>query len=179
MTNSDPLPKVRISTPYGDMIAVIDTVSAPVTAANFLAYVDQDLFKGTTIHRIVAMHNQADTLPAKIEVIQFGHLMVDNNYPTPLPYIEHEPTSKTGLRHRDGTLSMARMAVGTASSGVFICVGDQPELDEGGKRQPDGQGFAAFGWLEDGFDVLRTIHGKAEASDTLTNPIPLLSVTRA
>ncbi|KKB85113.1 hypothetical protein VW29_07960 [Devosia limi DSM 17137] len=161
------------------MTIVVDVASAPVTAANFLAYVDQGLLKNASIYRIVADCNQPDTLPAKIDVLQFGHLMQGKEYPTPLPAIVHEPTSQTGLRHRDGTLSMARFAPGTASSGFFICVGDQPELDEGGKRQPDGQGFAAFGWVEDGLDVVRALHGKAEASDMLTQPIPLLDVKRA
>lgn len=172
------LPKVLIRTPHGDMVVVVDVENAPVSAGNFLAYVDGGLLDGTTIHRIVANHNQPDTVPAKIEVIQFGHLMQNDAYPTPRPYIAHEPTSKTGLHHRDGTLSMARMATGTASSGFFICVGDQPELDEGGKRHPDGQGFAAFGQLVEGLDVLRALHAKAEATDTLTHPIPLLELRR-
>jgi peptidyl-prolyl cis-trans isomerase A (cyclophilin A) len=73
---------------------------------------------------------------------------------------------------------MARFAPGSASSGFFICVGDQPELDEGGKRQPDGQGFAAFGWVEEGMDVVRALHAKAESSDNMVHPIPLLSVSR-
>lgn len=179
MPDSAPLPKVVIRTPYGEMTVVLDVNNAPITAANFLAYVDGGLFAGQTIHRIVALHNQSDAVPAKIEVVQFGHLMVGDHYPTPLPYIAHEPTSKTGLRHHAGTLSMARMAPGTASSGFFLCLSEQSELDEGGKRQPDGQGFAAFGWLEDGMDVLRAIHAKAETSDVLTTPIPLLDVRRA
>jgi peptidyl-prolyl cis-trans isomerase A (cyclophilin A) len=172
------LPKVKITTPLGDIVVAVDLEHAPISATNFLAYVDQGLLEGTTIHRIVSMENQPDTVPAKIEVIQFGHLIQVDHYPTPLPYIAHEPTSKTGLRHRDGTLSMARFAPGSASSGFFICVGDQPELDEGGKRQPDGQGFAAFGWVEEGMDVVRALHAKAESSDNMVHPIPLLSVSR-
>lgn len=179
MSLPTPLPKVVIATPLGDMTVVIDVNSAPITAANFLAYVDQGLFEGTSIFRIVADRNQADTLPAKINVIQLGHRMQGTTYPTPLPPIVHEPTSKTGLRHRDGTLSMARFAPGTASSSFSICVGDQPEMDEGGKRQPDGHGFAAFGWVEEGLDVARALHGKAEDSDMLSQPIPLLDVRRA
>lgn len=172
------LPKVLIRTPHGDITVVVNVENAPVSAANFLAYVDGGLLNGTTIHRIVARHNQPDTVPAKIEVIQFGYLMQDDAYPTPLPYIAHEPTSKTGLHHVDGTLSMARMATGTASSGFFICVGDQPELDEGGKRHPDGHGFAAFGQVVEGLDVLHALHAKAEAADALTHPIPLLELRR-
>lgn len=161
------------------MTAVIDVNSAPITAANFLAYVDQGLFEGTNIFRIVADRNQADTLPAKIDVVQLGHRMQGTTYPTPLPAIAHEPTSKTGLRHRDGTLSMARYAPGTASSSFSICLGDQPEMDEGGRRQPDGHGFAAFGWIVEGMDVARALHAKAEDTDMLSQPIPLLDVRRA
>ena len=75
-----------------------------------------------------------------------------------LPPIPHETTQQTGLRHADGTLSMARNEPGTASSEFFICVGDQPELDFGGKRNPDGAGFAAFGKVLAGLDVVRKIH---------------------
>jgi peptidyl-prolyl cis-trans isomerase A (cyclophilin A) len=86
----------------------------------------------------------------------------------------------TGLRHLDGTLSMARIAPGTAGSAFFICIGDQPDLDFGGRRNPDGQGFAAFGRVAEGMDVVRAIFKKAEkTTDHLSSPIPILSVSRA
>lgn len=89
-----------------------------------------------------------------------------------------EPTSVTGLRHVDGTISMARAGPHTATSGFFIVIGHQPELDEGGKRQKDGQGFAAFGQVTKGMDVVRTIQRAPHTDQNLTPAIPILSVRR-
>ena len=74
--------------------------------------------------------------------------------------IRHETTRETGLRHLDGVISMARMGPGTANTEIFICIGDQPELDFGGKRNPDGQGFGAFGRVVEGMEVVRRIQAK-------------------
>lgn len=171
------LPRALLVTPFGSIEVSVDTRSAPITAANFLAYVDGGHLDGTSFYRVVHADNQpADN--ARIEVVQFGYPPRDDAYPGPFPCIPHEPTSVTGLTHRDGTISMARMAPGTAGSGFFICVGDQPELDFGGRRQPDGQGFAAFGQVERGMDVVREILSRAEATQFLSKPIPLLRAER-
>jgi peptidyl-prolyl cis-trans isomerase A (cyclophilin A) len=74
---------------------------------------------------------------------------------------------------------MARDGPDTATSEFFICVGDQKELDFGGRRNPDGQGFAAFGKVIDGMDVVRRIHDAPEASQRLTPPVAILRITRA
>jgi peptidyl-prolyl cis-trans isomerase A (cyclophilin A) len=172
------LPRAILVTPFGSIRIRVETRRAPVTGTNFLAYVDGGHLDGTSFYRIVSMGNQpADTL-AKIEVVQFGLPMQDEVYSGPLPCIPHEPTSQTGLSHRDGTISMARMKPGTAGSGFFICIGDRPELDFGGRRQPDGLGFAAFGQVEEGMDVVRTILSMAEPTQLLANPIPLLRAER-
>ena len=177
MTQSS-LPAISITTPLGAFTVVLDTVRAPISAANFLAHVDADLLKETSVYRIVTLDNQPDDSVPRIEVVQFGHTPIGDHYPAPLPAIAHEPTSVTGLAHKDGTLSMARYAPGTASSGFFICIGDQPELDFGGKRNPDGQGFAAFGWVSEGMDVVRALHAKGEANQMIATPIPILSFSR-
>jgi len=110
------------------------------------------LYKGATFYRSVGPAN--DNNPATISVIQggLGDLL------SPLPPITHETTARSGLHHTDGVISMARDAPGSASSEFFICLGDNPALDFGGRRNADGQGFAAFGRVVRGMDIVRKIH---------------------
>jgi peptidyl-prolyl cis-trans isomerase A (cyclophilin A) len=119
------------------------------------------------------MQNQPVS-PVKIEVVQGGDVAEEKCFPP----IAHETTALTGLRHVDGAISMARLAPGTATSSFFFCVGDQPELDFGGHRNPDGQGFAAFGRVVAGMDVARKIHQIPCESQYLTTPVKILSITR-
>ncbi|WP_205772410.1 peptidylprolyl isomerase [Microvirga calopogonii] len=169
---------VAFDTRYGRFVAQLFEKEAPISTANLLNRVDNGLLANSSIYRIVTLANQPDTVPAKIEVVQFG-LTPAARETDPLPPIAHEPTAATGLRHLDGTLSMARLAPGTAGSAFFICIGDQPELDFGGHRNPDGQGFAAFGQIVEGMDVVRKIFAQAEdATDQLSDPIPIDSVAR-
>ena len=169
------LPQVKIKTELGDIIIEIDTINAPVTAANFLKYVDDKIFNSAFFYRVVRMDNQPNN-EKKIEVIQ-GGLGFDES-PLSLSPIEHESTDKTGILHKDGVISMARMEPGTASSEIFICVGDQPELDFGGKRNPDGQGFAAFGKVIEGMDVVREIQSKPDEEQMLVTPVNIIEVVR-
>jgi peptidyl-prolyl cis-trans isomerase A (cyclophilin A) len=161
--------QVEIKTEKGAILLSIDVQAAPITAGNFLAYVRSGLFDRSAFYRIVAPCNQpGQSVP--INVVQGGWR---EDVPSPLPPIEHEPTSRTGLHHRDGTLSMARLAPGTAAAAFFICVGDHPELDYGGARNPDGQGFAAFGHVVEGMDVVRAIWAFAETEQFVERPIPI------
>jgi peptidyl-prolyl cis-trans isomerase A (cyclophilin A) len=150
---SDKTTRVRIDTDAGEMLVDVYADKAPITAANFLRYVADKRYDGGVFYRVVTMSNQP-TSPVKIEVIQGG---IDRDSLKRLPPIPHETNDKTGIKHLDGTISMARGAPGTASSEFFICINDQPELDFGGKRNPDGQGFAAFGKVVNGMDVVRKI----------------------
>lgn len=168
-------PKVLIQTELGDIVVEIYLKEAPITAANFMAYVDQRLFDGTTFYRVVTMDNQPDN-DIKIEVIQ-GGLDADEEAKR-LPPIKHETTEKTGILHKDRVLSMARWEPGTASSEFFICVGDQPELDFGGRRNPDGQGFSAFGKVIQGMDVVRKIHRQPALGQILEPKIKIHKVKR-
>ncbi len=95
-----------------------------------------------------------------------------------LPPIPLERTSVTGLTHADGALSMARDGPDTATSDFFLCVGPQPELDFGGRRNPDGQGFAAFGRVVAGMDVVRKIHAAPADGQALSPPVAILSARR-
>jgi peptidyl-prolyl cis-trans isomerase A (cyclophilin A) len=168
--------RVLVQTERGDIVLEIDTAHAPMTAANFLKYVDAGHYNGGTFHRTVKMDNQPDS-PVKIEVIQAG-VNADRAKEGFAP-IALERTSLTGLRHVDGAISMARGAPDSATSGWFICINDQPSLDFGGARNPDGQGFAAFGRVVQGMDVVRAIQ-RAPNTDAqrLTPPIKILSVAR-
>lgn len=166
---------VELITALGKILLRIDRAAAPITAGNFLTYVRAGLFDQTAFYRIVAPCNQSDQ-KVPINVIQGG---LREDVPPPLPPIEHEPTSQTGLRHLDGTISMARIAPGSAAGAFFICIGDQPALDHGGARNPDGQGFAAFGQVIRGMDVARAIWACAEADTFLEKPIPILCASAA
>jgi peptidyl-prolyl cis-trans isomerase A (cyclophilin A) len=94
------------------------------------------------------------------------------------PPIRLERTRDTGLQHLDGTLSMARDGPDTAQDSFFICIGDQPELDFGGNRNPDGQGFAAFGKVVSGMDLVRRIHDGTAAGQQLTPPVRIQRAIR-
>lgn len=174
--NGQPAPvSVLIQTAVGDIVVEVDTTRAPVTAHNFLRYVDGGFYEGGSFYRVVRMDNQpTDSL--RIEVIQAGmnpERRADAFDPIPL-----EGTNGTGLRHLDGTISMARAGPDTATSSFFICIGDQPELDEGGMRNPDGRGFAAFGRVTAGMDVVRTIQAGAAEGQTLAEPVGIVGAHR-
>jgi peptidyl-prolyl cis-trans isomerase A (cyclophilin A) len=144
--------RVVIDTALGPIGVLLDLGRAPISAGDFLKYVDRGLYAGGAFYRTVRPDD--DPKPIKIEVVQ-GGLTDDGKYLDP---IAHEPTSLTGLRHRNGTISIARDAVGTGTAGAFfICIGDQPELDFGGRRNPDGQGFAAFGHVTSGMKLIRAM----------------------
>ena len=165
---------VLLHTEAGDIEVEVDTVHAPATAANFLRYVDKGFYDGAAFYRTVTMQNQPQN-KVKIEVIQGGNQPRETE---DLPPISLERTNKTGLKHVDGAISMARDKPDSATSEFFFCVGDQPELDFGGKRNPDGQGFAAFGRVVKGMEVVRKIQQSPADGQSLNPPIKILSAKR-
>ena len=171
-------PRVVISTELGDIEAEIYLDKAPVTSGNFLKYVDSGKYNNLAcFYRVVRPDNQPNK-KVKIEVIQGGFYqdsLVEKYQFTP---IRHETTKETGILHKDGVLSMARNEPGTASSEFFICIGDQPELDFGGKRNPDKQGFAAFGKVTKGMDVVREIQKLKDKEQYLEKPVRFIGITR-
>ena len=175
-TNINPI--VDITTPLGTISVEIDAEHAPGTAANFLGYVDRGDYDGCRFYRTVTPDNQPnDTI--RIAVIQGGIATSLTDYPRPdAKEIALERTTVTGLKHLDGTVSMARMTPDSANSEFFICVGDQPDLDFGGMRNPDGQGFAAFGQVIEGMDVVRAINTSPFEDQHLTPPIEIVSIKR-
>lgn len=181
---------IVIQTEKGHIEAVLDEVKAPITVANFLRYLDDGHYNGGQFHRTVRskFDNQPQN-PIKIDVIQGSTRTATarNAYPP----IALERTSQTGLRHIDGALSMARGEnPDSATSDFFICIGPQPELDAGGKRNPDGQGFAVFGRVTKGMDAVRKIHDSpsgptgpganaaSAGNQRLTPPIAIRAIRR-
>lgn len=167
---------IVISTDRGDIGALLDSAKAPITVTNFLRYIDAGLFSGGQFHRTVTPDNQPrDTV--RIEVIQ-GRARItqpDSGFAA----IPLERTSVTGLQHLDGTLSMARASANSARSAFFITIGNQPSLNEGGTRNPDRQGFAAFGRVTSGMEIVRAIQRAPHAEQNLTPPIMIRSIRRA
>ncbi len=167
--------EITIRTEIGDIILELYNDKAPVTVNNFLHYIKEGRFKEATFYRTVTSKNQPDN-DIKIEVIQGG--LFEDNHPDMLTPIVHESTDLTGILHKDGIISMARYGPGTATSEFFICIGDQPELDYGGKRNPDGQGFAAFGKVIEGMDVVHEIHRQPESGQYLSPMIRIIEIIR-
>lgn len=177
--------KVKLETTMGDIHIELYEDKAPITVANFLKYIDGGHFNGGAFYRVVRMDNQAQN-NIKIEVIQGG--MSGNSEIGLFDPIILERTNKTGIKHLDGAISMARGAPDSASSEFFICVNDQPSLDFGGMRNPDGQGFAAFGMVTEGLDVVRAIQNvktdtpmgelQYTSGQTVQEPVTFKSFTR-
>ena len=162
--------RVLIETERGAIELLVDAARAPRTAANFLRYVKAGRYDGGVFHRTVRPDNQPMNR-VKIEVVQAGPASGGADFEP----IALERTSVTGLRHLDGTVSMARDGPDTATSDFFICIGDQPELDFGGRRNPDGQGFAAFGRVVRGMDVVRAIQAAPADAQHLAPPVRIRS----
>lgn len=167
--------RVVVETDMGTFELDVDVDRAPVTAANFLRYVDSGQYEGGSFYRTVHADNQpGDSI--RIAVVQAGR---NRNAAAPsFPPIELERTSETGITHRDGTISMARAGPNTATHSFFICIGHQPSLDFGGMRNADGQGFAAFGRVVAGMDVVRAIHTAPHEAQRLTPPVGIVRVYR-
>lgn len=167
--------RVTIRTTLGEIVVELDARHAPATTENFLRYVDQGHYKDARFHRTVTPSNQPNSA-VKIEVIQGGvHPKREKDSFAPIAL---ERTSKTGILHKHGTISMARNGPDTATSDFFICIGDQPELDFGGKRNPDGQGFAAFGKVVAGMDLVRKIQDRPAKEQTLHPPVIIFDIAR-
>jgi peptidyl-prolyl cis-trans isomerase A (cyclophilin A) len=166
---------LEIRTELGSITLELYPGKAPATVANFLRYVDGGFYTDGSFHRTVHLDNQPDD-SIRIAVIQgdMNQAMRAQGFGP----IDLERTHVTGLKHVDGAVSMARGGPDTVTSSFFICVGDQPELDYGGRRNPDGQGFGAFGLVVEGMDVVRAINRSAAEGQSLTPPIKILGIRR-
>lgn len=146
-----PLPHVQLTTSMGDIVLELDTVRAPVTAGNFLKYVGQKRMDGTSFYRAMLW---SDWQGPGQGIIQGGPR---GNPKKVLPPIAHEPTDKTGIKHDTGTISMARLAPGSATGDFFILLSPIPSFDADPAASGDNAGYAAFGRVVAGMDVVRNI----------------------
>jgi peptidyl-prolyl cis-trans isomerase A (cyclophilin A) len=172
---------VVFETAKGSIEIDVDAARAPLSAANFLKYVDGGFYNGGTINRAVRPDNTVRH-DVEIQVIQF---QIDRaRRGDQFPPVPMERTSVTGLKHVDGAVSMARSGPDTATASFSIVIGDQPEMDFGGKRNPDGQGFAVFGRVVKGMDVVKAIHasptgpGGPYGPESLSPPIAIVKAYR-
>ena len=174
----DQLVRVALKTTKGMITLDLNVGKAPITAGNFLRYVDQRRFDGISFYRASRIKGAPE-----LGIIQAGL-----HDPTKLlKPIAHESTTKTGLSHKDGTISMARRAPGTAAADFFICVGDQPDFNADPAASGDNLGFAAFGQVVDGMDLVHTIlalptsptaGAGAMKGEMLSPPVPILTARR-
>jgi len=173
-----PLPRVAIETSAGRIVAEIDTTRAPITGGNFMRYVDQKRLDGVVFYRVVKIADH-------FGFVQFG---TDNDPKRTLPPIKHEPTSLTGIKHLDFTFSTARLEPGSARGDFTITVGAQPSFDADPTRDGDNLGYAAFGHVIEGQDVVLKIFDAPDSPDATVRgafkgevpvaPVKILSARR-
>ena len=163
----------EIQTSVGNIYIELYPGKSPTTVSNFLKYVDNNLYDNSSFFRVCTPENEADR-QIKIEVIQGGNVDDAKSFPP----IKLETTKQTGINHLNGTISMARGEPDTATSEFFICINNQPELDYQGKRNPDDQGFAAFGKVTKGMDVVLIINSQKDKGQYLINPVVINSIKR-
>lgn len=158
-------PQVDLQTRFGLIRIEVDTVSAPKTAANFLRYVDEGRYAGASFYRV--RREEAELMQKGTAIVQGGQWYGDTT--RMLPPIPLESTRQTGLEHVDGAVSMARFDVNGARGEFFIVVGDQPHLDYRGEGEP---GYAVFGRVVEGMELVRDIQGLPTREEILAKPIP-------
>ena len=170
-------PHVLIRTSAGDIEVELYLKQAPKTAGAFLSYVDSGFYKNSSFYRVLNEDNQVTGSPIS-QLIQGGIWKTNHRKAVSLPGIPHEPTRDTHILHRNGVISLARDKPGTGTTEFFICVGDQPGFDFGGENNPDGQGYAAFGKVVSGMDVVQTLYARPESNQAFTPQIPIYNIIR-
>ena len=170
-------PHVKLETQVGDIVIELYPDKAPLSVAAFLSYVDSGFYKDASFYRVLKEEDQPSA-SFKSELIQGGIWQKNYKKGVSLAGIAHEPTNKTGILHKNGTISLARTTPGTASSEFFICIGDQPIYDYGGVANPDGKGFAAFGRVTKGMEIVRKIHRQPNYEDSFDPPVEIYNIRR-
>lgn len=170
-------PVVVIETKYGEIAIELYIDKAPQTAGAFLRYVDSGFYENTSFYRVLNMNNQPSNAP-KTEILQGGLWRTKNEKARSIPGIPHESTGTTGILHKDGVISVARLAPGTANAEFFICIDDQPGLDEGGENVADKLGYAAFGKVIRGMSVVRKIYMQNDRNQYLDPPVAIYNISR-
>lgn len=169
-------PHILINTQLGDIEVELFPDQAPKTVAAFLSYIDSGFYNKTSFYRVL----KADAFPTdnNTGIIQGGMWQTNPGKKITIAGIEHETTKQTGLTHQSGTISLARTTPGTANTEFFICIGDQSPLDFARRGTEDGQGFAAFGKVFKGMDIVRKIQAQKNRGDKFNEKIEIHKITR-
>jgi peptidyl-prolyl cis-trans isomerase A (cyclophilin A) len=170
-------PHVFIRTQAGDIEVELYSRQAPKSVAAFLSYVDSGFYQKSSFYRVLNDENQATgTDPSKL--IQGGIWKSNHAKAVSVPGVPHETTEQTHILHSDGVISLARQEPGTATTEFFICIGDQPGFDYGGHNNPDGKGYASFGKVVKGMDVVRAIYAMPEDEQSFRPPVLIKDIIR-
>lgn len=169
-------PHILINTQLGDIEVELFPDQAPKTVAAFLSYIDSGFYNKTSFYRVL----KTDAFPTdnNTGIIQGGMWQTNPAKKITIPGIEHETTKQTRLTHKSGTLSLARTTPGSANTEFFICIGDQSPLDFERRGTEDGQGFAAFGQVFKGMDIVRKIQAQKSRGDKFEEKIEIRKITR-
>ncbi|MBA2762728.1 MAG: peptidylprolyl isomerase [Segetibacter sp.] len=170
-------PHIKIQTRLGNIEIELYPDKAPKSVSAFLSYVDSGYYKNATFYRVLNLDNQPSG-SYKAELIQGGLWRTNYTKSAKLKGIPHETTQQTGILHKDGVISLARQEPGTATTEFFICIGDQPGFDFGGENNPDKQGYAAFGKVVKGMDVVRSIYRQPEDDEAFDPPVDIYNIVR-
>jgi peptidyl-prolyl cis-trans isomerase A (cyclophilin A) len=168
-------PHIEIQTKLGDIEIELYPDQAPKTVHAFLSYVKAGYYKNSSFYRVLNDENQPSNA-SKAELIQGGIYKSNPKVHDTLTGIPHETTAQTHLQHKKGTISMARLAPGTATSEFFICLADQPGFDFGGENNADKQGYAAFGKVVKGMDIVNKIYNQSEDNQSFDPPVPIYNI---
>jgi len=170
-------PVIVIKTKFGNIKVELYPQKAPATVAAFLQNIDSGFFKNCSFYRILRNDNQV-TGSLHSYLIQGGVWQTNPEWKHKFKPIPHEPTNKTGVLHKRGTISMARNEPGTATSEFFICIDDEPGFDYGGANNADGEGYAAFGEVVEGMATAMKIYDQPEYDQRFTPPVTILNIER-
>jgi peptidyl-prolyl cis-trans isomerase A (cyclophilin A) len=170
-------PHVIIKTEAGDIEVELYTDKAPKTAGAFLSNAEAGYYKHSNFYRVLTDFNQPSDAP-KANLIQGGIWKTNYKRATTLPGIPHEPTNKTGILHKDGIISLARSDPGSATTEFFICIGDQPGFDFGGDNNPDKLGYAAFGKVVHGMNIVDHIYNRHAYGEAFDPPVTIIDIVR-
>lgn len=164
-------PHILITTGFGDIEAELYPEKAPKTVAAFLSYIDSGLFRNSSFYRVVSNYNNTG-------LIQGGIWQTNNSKASVMPGIEHESPKQTGLSHTSGTISLARTNGGTGNTEFFICIGDQQQFDSSRRINADGLGFAAFGKIVKGMDIVKKIQQQPSEGESFVEKIEINDIKK-
>lgn len=169
-------PHIIINTRLGDIEVELYPDQAPKTTAAFLSYIDSGFYKNSSFYRV--LKTEDFPTPTNTGIIQGGIWQTNPQKKETLQGIELESTKQTGLSHQSGTISLARTTASSATTEFFICIGDQSPLDAGRRGTPDGLGYAAFGKVFSGMDIVRKIQAQKSSGDHFDDKIIINNISR-